>query len=103
MQNVTKFPLTNRDVVIIINHDEVAQLQMPSYASGLAGDSLHCAAISEETVGMVIHELESWLVEFCASFGLCNRKSYSVRETLPQRAAGNLNPWDFIGFRMTRC
>lgn len=97
------FPLTNRDVVIIINHDEVAQLQMPSCASGLAGNSLHCAAISEKSVGVIVHELESRLVEFCASFGLCNRKADSVRKTLSQRAGGDLNTWNFIGFGMTWC
>ena len=57
-------------MIVIVNHDEVAQLQVTSSASGFACDTLHGAAISEEAESVVVDEVKSRLIELCTSMCL---------------------------------
>lgn len=64
--------LTNGNMIIIIDHDEIAQLQMTSSTSSFTGDTLHSTAISKEGKGMVVDQFEPRLVEFSCCMSLCN-------------------------------
>jgi hypothetical protein len=59
-------------MVIIINHDEVAQLQVTSSTSCFTGNALHSAAISEKGKGMVVDDFEPRLVELGCGVSLRN-------------------------------
>jgi hypothetical protein len=46
--------LTDGDMIIVIDSDQVAELQMTSKTSSFAGDALLGTTISKECVGMII-------------------------------------------------
>ena len=75
--------LTNGNMVVIVDHDQVPKLQVTCGRRCLAGDALHGAAITEEAVGVVVDKFEARLVEDCACMGLCNGKTNSIAEALP--------------------
>ena len=89
-------------MVVIIDHDEVAQLQMTRSASSFAGNTLHGTTISEETVGVVVYNVESGLVEGSCGLSLCNGKPDGVSKALTERTSGNFNAWDFVCLGVTR-
>ena len=72
------FVLTNRNVIVIIYRDEIAQLQMTRGTSSFTGNAFHRAAIPEKAVRMVVHQLESWLVECRSGMSLCYSKTYCI-------------------------
>jgi hypothetical protein len=92
---------TNRDVVVIIDHDEVAELQVTGHGSSLRGDTLHSAAITEEGVCVVVEQLVAGLVENGRGVPLSNRKTDGVGETLTKRTSGDLNTGCVMGLRVT--
>ena len=83
--------LTNGDVVVVVDGNQVAELQVTGHGGGLAGNTLHGAAITEEHVGVVVEQLEAGLVEDSTGVGLSNGQTNSVGETLTQRTSGDLN------------
>lgn len=48
------FKHTNGDVVIIVDHNQVAQLKVTSCTSSFTGNAFHSAAITEKAVSVVI-------------------------------------------------
>jgi hypothetical protein len=92
---------TNGNVVVIIDGNQVAELQVASHRSSLAGNTLHSASIAEESVCEVVDQFESGLVEDGSSVLLCNGKTDGVGETLAERASGDLNTGGVVGFGMT--
>ncbi len=85
-------------MVVVVDADEVAELQVASSTGSLAGHTLHSTAIAEEDVCMVVEEVKARLVEQGARVSLCNGKSYSVREALTKRASGHLDTGRVVGF-----
>lgn len=92
---------TDGDVVVIVDSDEVAELQVTGKRSSLGGNTLHGTAITEEGVGVVVDELEAGLVEDSAGVSLGNGKTNSVGETLTQRTGGDLNTRGIVGLGVT--
>ena len=74
--------LTDRDVIVIIDGNQVAKLEMTSNTGRFAGNSLHGAAISEEAVGVVIDKVKVGLVELGACVSLCHCETHRIREAL---------------------
>lgn len=93
--------LTNGNVVVIVDSDEVAQLQVTGHGGGLTGDTLHSAAIAEEGVGIVVEELEAGLVVDTGGVSLSNGQTNSVGETLAQRTSGDLNSGSIVSLGVT--
>jgi hypothetical protein len=89
-------------MVVIVDGDEVAKLQVTSSRSGLAGNTLHGATITEEDVGVVVDQLVSGLVEDSRAMGLSNSQANSVAETLTERTSGDLNTRGIVRLRMAR-
>lgn len=92
---------TNRDVVVIIDHDQVAELQVTGHGGSLGGDTLHSAAITEEGVCVVVEQLVAGLVENGGGVPLSNRKTDGVGETLAERTSGDLNTGSVVSLRVT--
>ena len=64
--------LTNGNVVVIIEHDEVAKLQVTSQAGSFLGDTLLGTAIPKNSICVVVGKLVAGLVESCGSVSLSN-------------------------------
>jgi len=41
-------------VIVIVDHDQVAQLEMTGNTRSFTGDAFHCATIAEEAVSVVV-------------------------------------------------
>jgi hypothetical protein len=73
---------TNGDVVVVIDGDQVAELQMAGCGGSFASNALHSAAITEEHERVVVDQLEVWLVENGRSMRLRNSETNGIGETL---------------------
>jgi hypothetical protein len=93
--------LTNGNVVVVIDGNQVAQLKVTSHGGSLGGDTLHSAAITEEGVSVVVEQLETGLVVDTAGVGLGNGQTNGVGETLTQRTSGNLNTGGVVRLGVT--
>jgi len=88
-------------MVVIVDSDEVAELQVTSHTGGLACDTFHCTSVAEEAVGVVAEELKVGLVECSSDVLLCNRKTNGIGETLTEGSGGHLNTGAVVRFRVT--
>lgn len=93
--------LTNGNVVVIVDSNEIAQLQVTSHGGGLTGNALHGAAITEESVSVVVEELIAGLVEDASGVRLGNGQTDGVGETLTERSSGDLNTGGIVGLGVT--
>jgi hypothetical protein len=89
-------------MVVIIDGNQVAQLKVTSERAGLAGHTLHQAAISEEAVCVVVDQVKAGLVEAGSSMCLGKGETDSIADTLTQRARRNLNTRSIMSFGVTR-
>ena len=94
---------TNRDVVIIIDHDEIAQLQVSRCTGSFTRNAFHGAAITKEAVGMIVHQVKARFVELCSSVRLGNGKANSIAKALAKRSSCDLDAWSVVCFGMARC
>jgi hypothetical protein len=67
-----KIALTDRNVVVVVDGNQVAELQMAGSGGSLAGNALHSAAIAEEAVCVVVDQIIAGLVEDSGSVLLGN-------------------------------
>lgn len=56
-------------MVVVIDHDQVAQLQVASGTRCFTSNALHSTAITKDTICMIVNDLEPRFVEM--SSGLC--------------------------------
>ena len=94
--------LTNGNVVVVVESDQVAELEVTSSGGGLRGNTLHGAAITEEAVGVVVDKLVAGLVEGGSGLTLSHGETDGVGETLTERASGDLNAGGVVGLGVTR-
>jgi hypothetical protein len=88
-------------VVVVIDGNEVAQLQVASHGGGLGGDTLHGATITEESVGVVVDKVKAGLVEDTSSVSLGNGQTDGVGETLAKRTSGDLDTGGVVSLGVT--
>lgn len=89
--------LTNGNVVVVVDGNQVAELQVTSHGGSLGGDTLHGTAITEEGVGVVVEQFIAGLVEDTTGVGLGNGQTNGVGETLTQRASSDLDTGGVVG------
>jgi hypothetical protein len=89
------------DVIVVINGNQVAELQMARKRSSLTGNTLHHTTITQECICIIVDQLESRLVEFGGSVVLGNGKTHGIRKTLAKRASCNFNSIGIVSFRVT--
>jgi len=94
---------TDGNVVVVVNHNKVTELQVTGSRGSLAGNSLHSTTITEESVGVVGADIETGLVENGSSVCLSNSETDSIGETLTKGTGGNLDTGGVVGLRVTRC
>lgn len=92
---------TNRDMVVIVQADQVAKFQMAGSTSSLAGNTLHSTSISEDAVCVVIEQVVSWSVENGSRMGLGNSKTNSIGNTLTEGSGCDLDSGGVVSFRVT--
>ena len=95
--------LTDGNVVVIVNGNQVAELEMASHGCSLAGNTLHSTTITEEREGVVVDQIKAGLVELSSGVRLGNGKTDSVGETLAERTGGDLNARCVVVCRMAGC
>lgn len=93
--------LTNGDVVVIVDHNQVSELQVTGGRGSLGGDTLLSATITEESVGVVVNEVVAGLVEDGGSVCLGNSETNGVSETLTERAGGDFNSGGIVSLGVT--
>lgn len=74
---------------------------MTSHGGGLAGNTLHGAAITEEAVCVVVEQVEAGLVEDGSGVTLGNSQTNGVGETLTQGTSGDLNTGSVVSLGVT--
>lgn len=94
-------PLTDGDVVVVVDADEVTQLQVTSHTGSLAGNTLHSASVTEEAVGVVGEQVIAGLVENSGAVSLRNGETNRVGETLAQGTGGDFDTGGFVRLRVT--
>lgn len=78
-------------MIVIVDSNQVAELQVTSGGSRFTGNALHGAAIAEECVGVVVDQLKAGLVEDASGVCLRNSETHGVCEALTKRSGGHFN------------
>lgn len=89
-------------MVVVVDGNQVAKLQVTSSGGSLAGNTLHSAAITEEGVGVVVNKVVAGLVEDGGSVGLADGETDGVGETLAKRTSGDLNAGGVVRLGVAR-
>ena len=89
-------------MVIVVDGNQVAQLQMTGSGGSLAGNTLHGAAITEEHKCVVVDQVEAGLVEDSRGMRLRDSETDGIGETLAERASGDLNTRSVVSFGVAR-
>lgn len=92
----------NGNVVVVVDSNEVAELEVASQGAGLTGNALHQAAIAEEAVGVVVREGEAGLVEDGGGVSLGHGQTDGIADTLTQRAGGDLDTGGIVSLGVAR-
>ena len=91
-----------RDVVLVVQVDELREPDLPREGSGLGSDALHEVAVGDQRVGVVVHDLVSGAVEAERERPLRERHADRVGRPLPQGARRGLHPRRVVELRMPR-
>ena len=89
-------------MVVIVDGNQVAELQVAGQGASLTRDTLHQATIAEEAVCVVVDQVEARLVVDGSGVGLGNGKTNSVADTLAQRTSGYLDTGGVVGLGVAR-
>ena len=79
----------DRDGVVVPQHDQLVEPQMPGERDRLLADALHQAAVAGDDIGVVIDEI---IAEAGVEQPLGERHADGVGEPLAERAGGGLDP-----------
>ena len=90
-----------RNVILIVEINEFAQLQVSGQRRSFVGDALHKIAIAADGVRVVIDDLVSGPVITRCEPRLGDRDAYSVGETLPERSRGDFHVGRLAALRVT--
>ena len=91
----------NRDAVIVPQHVQSAQLEMPGQADRFVIDAFHQATVTRDYPGAVINQrVTESRIQVALGQGHANRH----RQALPQRTGGALHPFqlDILGVASAR-
>ena len=77
----------DRDVIVVVDPAQVAELEVPGERGGLAGDPFHHAAVAAERVDVVVEEIESGAIEVAGQPAFGDGHADAGRHALSQWAA----------------
>ena len=89
-----------RDMVLIVQIDQLSQAKMPGQRSGFLGYAFHQIAIAANGVCVVVDDFVPRPVVGCGEPGLGNGQSHAVAETLAERSGGHFHTRRFPSLRM---
>ena len=92
----------DRDVVVGIEDDELAQPQVTGLRSGLGGDPFLQVAVAGQDVGVVVHDRVARSIEARRKGDLGDGHADGVGQALPQGAGGGLDAGGLAVLRMAR-
>lgn len=90
-------------MIIIIDHDEIAQLQVTSGTGSLAGHTFHSTAVTKEAICVVVDQIESRLIEIGSSLCLSYSQTHGIRKTLAEWTSSDLDTWSILAFWVAWC
>jgi len=82
----------DRDVVVVVQHFQLAQTQVTRKRAGLVRYPFHHVAVAREDPGAMVHELVSRTIEPRADQRFGDRHADGVSQTLAERAGGGFDP-----------
>ncbi len=94
--------LTNGNVIVVVDGNQIAELQMSGQARRLAGNTFHGTTISKEAVRMVGDQVKAGLVELGRGVGLTDGQTDRVRETLSQWTGRHFDTGRVVRLGMAR-
>src|SRR6185312_1550803 len=80
-----------RHMVVIIEVDQLAELQMAGERSRLRGDALHQVAVADDPVCEMIDDFGAGAIVACGQVRFGHRQTYAIAEALTERARGRLD------------
>ncbi len=92
----------DRNAVVVIEDDQLAQPERAGQRTGLVRDAFHKTAVAREAPGVMIHERGIGVIEARCQRGFTQRHAHGIGQTLAQRAGGRLDARGHEVFRMTR-
>ena len=90
------------DAVVVVEHDELAELQVAGERGRFVRDAFHEAAVADEAVGVVIDDRRAVLVVLRREQFLGERHAHRVGETLAERTGGRFDADLEIALRVSR-
>ena len=94
-------PAIDRDPVVVVDRDQLAELERAGQRAGFVRDALHQAAVAHEHVGVVVDDREPGPVVALREQLLGQRHADRVGEALAQRAGGGLDRGMLAGLRVS--
>ena len=89
-------------MVVVVDTNQIAELQVSCQRRRLAGNTFHGTSISKEAEGVVVDQLESWLVEHASGVCLSDSKTDSIGEALSERSSRHLDTGRIVRLRVAR-
>ncbi len=90
------------DVVVVVEIDELAQLEVAGQTGGLAGDALHQIPVPADGVDVMVHHVEAGAVVALGQPALGHGHAHARGEALAQRTRGGLDAGGVAIFGMAR-
>ena len=88
--------------VVVIEHDELAELPGAGQRNGFLADAFHQASITQEHIGSMVHHGVAGPVEFVRQELLSERHAHRVCQTLAERPGGGFHARGFMHLWVTR-
>jgi hypothetical protein len=92
----------DRDVVVVVQRDQLAELERAGERAGLVRDAFHQAAVTEEHPGGVIDHIEAGAIEAARQHLFGKGETHGIRQTLAERTGGGFHARRFMPFGVAR-
>ena len=93
----------DRDMVVIVEIDDIAQAKVTGQAGGFRADAFHHIPVAANGIDFIIKKIETRLVVPCGQVLLRDGQAYPIGEALSQRARRDLDAGREPVFRVSRC
>ncbi len=90
----------DRDAVVVVEHVELAEAEMPRQRARLRRHTFHQVAIAGDHPGLVVDDLETFAIESRRQPPFGDRHPHRVAHTLSERTGRGLHPGGVAVFRM---
>ncbi len=92
----------DRNAVVVVKRDQLAQAQGARQGADLVGDALHQATVPEEDVGVVVDDVVALAIELGGQHFLRQRHADRIGQPLAEGAGGGLDARRVAVLRVTR-